>query len=309
MANHSLQACGINDFLSIELPERELILDPWLSSQGLAMIHAPRGIGKTHVSLGIAYAVSTGGEFLGWHAPKAKGVLFIDGEMPANLLQERLKAIAGPNLNDDTPLFLVNPDLQNGSIPDIATKEGQSAINKILHEHPEIELVILDNLSTLVRSGVENEAQSWQILQDWLLALRSANISVIFIHHSGKNGSQRGTSRREDVLDTVISLRRTPDYSPNRGAEFEVHFEKTRGLCGEAVRSFTARLVEDSNGEQAWELNGCKSDSVEQVLSLHAKGFNQTQIAEKLNMHKSKISRMFKNARESGLMPQESLLN
>lgn len=82
-----------NEFLQLKLPPQEAILDPWLSTQGLAMIYAPRGIGKTHVALGIAHAVASGSEFLKWRAPKPRGVLYIDGEMPANMMQERLASI------------------------------------------------------------------------------------------------------------------------------------------------------------------------------------------------------------------------
>jgi putative DNA primase/helicase len=37
---------------------------------------------------------------------------------------------------------------------------------------------------------------------------------LLIVHHTGKGGEQRGTSRREDVLDTSISLRRPADYAP-----------------------------------------------------------------------------------------------
>ena len=47
-------------------------------------------------------------------------------------------------------------------------------------------------------------------------------------------GRQRGTSRREDALDTVIALRRPDDYSPEHGARFEVHFEKLRNRVDSA---------------------------------------------------------------------------
>jgi putative DNA primase/helicase len=62
------------------------------------------------------------------------------------------------------------------------------------------------------------------------LQLRRAGKSVILIHHAGKSGRQRGTSRKEDVLDTIISLRRPPDYSPDQGARFEVYYEKSLGF-------------------------------------------------------------------------------
>ena len=40
-------------------------------------------------------------------------------------------------------------------------------------------------------------------------------------------------SKREDILDTVLSLKRPDDYEPTEGARFEVHFEKCRGIYGE----------------------------------------------------------------------------
>ena len=63
--------------------------------QGLAMIHAPRGIGKTHVALGTAWAVAAGGGFS--PLDNSNGgtfrVVLFDGEMPGRLLQERLARV------------------------------------------------------------------------------------------------------------------------------------------------------------------------------------------------------------------------
>jgi hypothetical protein len=79
----------------------------------------------------------------------------------------------------------------------------------------DFDLIVLDNLSTLVRSGRENESESWLPVQEWALQLRKRGKSILFVHHAGKTGQQRGTSKKEDVLDTVISLKRPKDYSPN----------------------------------------------------------------------------------------------
>jgi putative DNA primase/helicase len=75
------------DFMSHVLPPRENIVTPWFPRQGLSMVYAARGVGKTHFSLGIAHAVASGGEFLSWRVPAPRGVLFLDGEMPASILQ------------------------------------------------------------------------------------------------------------------------------------------------------------------------------------------------------------------------------
>src|SRR5438552_795292 len=87
----------------------------------------------------------------------------------------------------------------------------------------EADLIVIDSISTLAGAGKENEAESWLPMQEWALALRRAGKSVLLLHHDGKGGQQRGTSRREDILDVVIHLRRPADYEPQQGARFEVH--------------------------------------------------------------------------------------
>src|SRR6478672_1561999 len=99
-----------------------------------------------------------------------------------------------------------------------------------------------DNLSTLCTNGSESASDAWVPMQNWLLKLRRRGVAVLLIHHAGLNGRQRGTSRREDALDTVIALRRPPDYSPEEGARFEIHLEKTRSMVGEGAAPFEAAV-------------------------------------------------------------------
>ena len=55
---------SLDELLELDIPERQYLLSPWLQSQGLCMIYSTRGFGKTWVSLEIAYAVASGGQFL-----------------------------------------------------------------------------------------------------------------------------------------------------------------------------------------------------------------------------------------------------
>jgi RecA-family ATPase/DNA-binding CsgD family transcriptional regulator len=296
----NLRAVELDELVSLELKPRELILNPWLPTQGLAMIHARRGVGKTHLSVGIAYAVASGSPFLNWSAPVPRGVLFIDGEMPANLLRDRFQAAreaAGQPLL--APLRILTPDLQERGIPDLATPAGQRALER--HLSDDIALIILDNLSTLVRSGVENDAESWEPVQTWALQQRAKGRSVLFIHHSNKNGGQRGTSRREDVLDSVISLRQSEDHTPEDGASFEVHFEKARFFYGADAASFGARLTSTAEGKPQWSTATMVNDTTAEVARLNSLGLNQTQIAQELGVNKSTVSRQLRRAHERGV--------
>jgi len=288
------------DFMSLNLPPRENILSPWLPRQGLTMIYAPRGIGKTFVSLSIAYAVSSGCSFFSWSAPVPRGVLFIDGEMPASVLQERLAKISVSNdLEPVEPLRIITPDLQPSGMIDLSRREDQVELQRHLEG---VELIIVDNLSTLCRTGKENEGEAWLPVQAWALQQRAAGRSVLFIHHAGKNGEQRGTSRREDVLDTVIALKRSGDYSPDKGACFEVHFEKARGIYGEDTKPFEAQLTTLTDGRLSWLTKPLDESTTEKVAKLLNEGVQQNEIAEILGIAKGTVSKAKKRATENGLI-------
>ncbi len=143
-------------------------------------------------------------------------------------------------LEDPSYFRIITQDLQPNGIPDLATTEGQKIVESVLGD---AELLILDNLSCLVRRVQENESDSWLPIQEWLLKLRRKGISVLFIHHAGKSGIQRGTSRREDVLDAVIALRHPPSYKHEEGAKFIVKNEKPRGIVGKDVEPFVVQLT------------------------------------------------------------------
>ncbi|SMP42430.1 putative DNA primase/helicase [Desulfonatronum zhilinae] len=290
---------SIADFLAMDFPPRRNLLAPWLPAQGLVMVFAARGIGKTFFSLGAAYAVACGGVFLGWQAPRPSGVLYLDGEMPGAVMQERLAALVASSQEPQAPLILVTPDLQPEGMPRLDTTEGQEAVEGILT--PDIDLIVVDNISTLTCTK-ENEADGWTPVQAWALRQRARGRSVLFVHHSGKGGQQRGTSRREDVLDTVLNLRRPVDYEPDQGAVFEVHFEKARGLFGEDVHPIEARLSMDQTGNMTWTTRQVEACNYERVVSLLNEGMSQKDIAVELGLNKSNVSRHAKRAKHEGLV-------
>ena len=239
---HTLKSIGFDDFLAINMPPREMLLNPILPERSLAMLYAPRGVGKTLLSLSIGLAVASGSPLLRWHAPRQRRVLYVDGEMPLVSLQERLRLISygfGAAIPNDGFRVLAADNTENGL--SIGSEMGQRAIDPLLTG---VDLVILDNLSTLCTNGSESASDAWVPIQNWLPKLRRQGVAVLLVHHAGTNGRQRGTSRREDALDTVIALRRPKDYSPEQGARFEVHFEKLRNrVDGDAAVPFEAKLA------------------------------------------------------------------
>lgn len=286
---------SLRELLQMEIPPRQMLLDPILPERGLAMFYAPRGMGKTFLALSIAHAVASGGSILRWHGPMPRQVLYIDGEMPLVALQERLRAIVGPDQQAAPETFrLLAADHHDGGLPNLAMPDGQRAIEPLLDG---VELVVLDNLSTLTSVDRDNDAESWTSMQHWLLGLRRRGTSVLFVHHAGKGGQQRGTSRREDVLDTVIALRKPKNYRAADGARFEVHYEKARGLFGEDAAPFEARL-EMTAGRAHWSEAALVDADEEQVAELLKQRKSLREIARQTGMSKSKAARLKKKVSE-----------
>jgi len=279
------------------LPAREAILDPILTTKSLALLYGPRGVGKTFVALGIAWAAASGSSFLGWRASRPHRVLYVDGEMAAVDMRRRLASFgpAPPTLD----LMLV--DLQTGTQPDLATPEG---LVQLMEAWGRPELVVLDNLASLVgfKSG---NPDAWNNMQRFLVLQRQLGRAMLLVHHANKQGAQRGTNRREDVLDLVLALRRPDDYTPSEGARLEIHFEKARGLFGDAVEPIEARL--DPDGGDApdgarWTWQPARTDKLTQLVALLKDGLNPNQAARELGISKSKSYLLRQRAMERGLV-------
>jgi putative DNA primase/helicase len=297
-----LVAVTAHDLLAANLPPRENLIDPWLPRQGLCLLYAKRGVGKTHVALSIAYAVATGSELMRWRVPEPRKVLYIDGEMCASLLQRWFAEIVeGFDAEPPDPDYLqfITPDMQDGGIPDLASEQGREAIEPHVAE---ADLIIIDNKSTLCRSGRENEAESWLPMQDWMLSLRRRGKSVLMLHHANKAGQSRGTSMIEVVLDTVIALRHPHDYEPSKGLVAEVHFEKHRALFGDDVEPFEISY-ETRENVGIWSHRGLADVDLQRVVSLHNDGVTiQRDIGRDLDMSLGKVNRLINEAKSMGVI-------
>lgn len=269
---------GAGDLDRWEIRPRDVLLSPWLETQGTALMYGPPGVGKSRLAIGAATAIATGTAMGTWRAPTAAPVLFIDGEMQGHRVREifghALAAVPDGGRPAPGYLRLVTPDAQPELFaPNLADETAQRLLAPLIAG---VKVVFIDNVSTLWRADDENAASSWNSMQTWLLGLRQRGVAVVLVHHSGKSGDQLGTSKRTIAVDTVIKLGRPDGYDQAEGARFVVEYEKARGFRGPEAARFEARLIDDAGGLPHWAFAGVHDQRVDAlrtaIVELRTKG-------------------------------------
>lgn len=265
---------------------KRLLLAPILWDGTLTLLYGPRGIGKSFLALGIAWAAATGDRFLRWQASQPRRVLYIDGELAGTNLQQRLAALGPP----PPELHFLSAGLQS-RLPDLCADEERDPTWDLRLEAGFPELLVVDSLSSVI-GETRNAAERWTRARRWLLRMREIGMAVLVVHHATRDGAPRGPSHREDVFDLVMSLRPPPGYRPREGLRFELHFEKARGLHGPAVDPFEARMTTDRDGRAQWDWRSTGSAELHRMAALLERGLNPHQIARELGISKSKSYRL-----------------
>ena len=256
----------------------------------LGLVFGWRGIGKSTFMLALAIAMAMGAEFLGFSARKSAKVVLLDGEMDLHSMQSRIRTIqASLNVELTDNLKIMSPELFAGVMPKLTTPEGQKEIDKALGD--DWDVLIIDNYSSF--SSGREDAEAWAPWLPWLLCHKRAGRTVIIVHHTGKNGTQRGASNHEDQMDFVMSLRPPKIPSADEALEFVISWTKSRHLPPSHTKPFQVALRKTEAGRFSWT----KSDEVDanpelaEVKRMLAEGKNMTQIASAMNRNKSTISR------------------
>ncbi|MEK7802743.1 MAG: AAA family ATPase [Pseudomonadota bacterium] len=266
----------------------------YIVSGRTGMINAPRGSGKSTYILALSLSMAYEAVFLDNKPTKPRNVVILDGEMDLHTMQGRLKEQAQAlSVNiDDTHLKFVSPELFDGIMPNLSTVNGQREIDKAIGDQWDV--LFIDNYSAFSESGRE-DGESWMPWIRWMLKHKRAGRTVIVIHHTGKNGQQRGSSKHEDALDFSIALKPVPDDKQDGSLRFIFEWKKSRHLPSDKTRPFLVTYAKAKDG-YIWS-RGQVEDANEKMVEakrLRQEGMSQVDIAAKLDVNKSTVSRWLK---------------
>jgi len=280
---------------NLGIPPRELVLGEWFKQGDLGFVYAPRGLGKTWLSLAMATAVANGLPCGPWAANGARKVLYVDGEMPCEDLEARLAGLGatdGLSVLSHEALFHLD-----GRVLNLADVASQDALTDHIRREG-VELLVLDNLSCLFSGVAENDADAWQGVLNWLLILRRLRIAVILVHHSGRNKeTMRGTSRREDASFWIIRL---DDVANEKrvGAQFVSRFTKDRNTKKEQGALEWRFQTDESGLVQVQTTEASSMDVFREWVEDGLTGAED--IAHEMGISKGTVSKLAKRAMAEG---------
>ena len=187
-------------FWESDQTDTEWLVEPILAKTRGHALYAGAKSGKSLMLLEIAAALATGKQVLNQAAGAPIHVLYVDYEMSAQDIKDRLEAFGYTPSDDLSHLhYVLLP-----SIGGLDTAEGAKTIIDAVH-HYGIELVVIDTTARAVE-GAENDADTLRAFYRWTgLALKSKKCTYIRADHAGKDTSkgQRGTSAKNDDVDVV----------------------------------------------------------------------------------------------------------
>jgi hypothetical protein len=277
---------------------------PVFHTASINQIHAFRGVGKTAFGLGLCGASLTEGEFLQWKATRKFRTLYIEGELPGEEMQERVRMFVGES--DD--FAVITPEDQPDSIiPSLMTAEGRRLIEEAIVSF-RAEVVFLDSISTLANIATNDEAE-WLTLCEWFRYLRNKyGVALFFLMHDGKTGLQRGHSKSEDLLDKSVQLFWENGYRGQDGLKFSLTFDKARKPVNEA-NSLSVELVEE-NGRPVWvsTVRDSSGDSQKAMaFAMFEEGLSIEKVRDRLRVAKGSVNEWKKEWKAAKNAKQQEL--
>jgi hypothetical protein len=297
-----------SDYRTVSLPEKRTILHPLVCEQQIILISGWRGIGKSWFALGLIDAVTTGAAFGPWNVTNAVPCLYLDGEMAAQDVRKRINDL-NPTGSRKAPLYVYSDAYANYlGLPraNLLSETWRTTMKRILATR-NVKLWVIDNLASLSGGIDENAKRDWDVVNSWLLDLRFAGITSLMLHHTNKEGGQRGTSAREDNIDLSAILKQPPNYQPEDGADFIVTFTKSRIIYEDLplIQDMRFTLKKDEAGKVSWIAGNVKAEIKTSVLDMLNEGIAGSDIADQLGISKGRVSQIKNDAIIKGVLNRQ----
>lgn len=284
------------EFMSLEIEERKIIVHPWLTEKSIGMVAGWRGAGKTWFFVTLLDAITRDLIFCPWETRTPVPCLYVDGELAADELQERFRLLPDRLKPRKAPLYIYNDDLmKQRGFPkaSLLNPDWRNQMKGMIIKTG-IKVAVFDNLSALSDGANpydENTKKDWQPINTWLLDLKHSGCASILGHHTGNSATQRGTTGREDNMTYSILLKQPEGYRANMGCKFTLHFKKSRVNHKDLslIQPYDFQLVPE-DGVMHWEWSGHQRNQRLEILKMLDAGIKGPEIAKAFGITKQAVS-------------------
>jgi hypothetical protein len=206
---------SIHAWVERDITPLDRLLGDLLTTTSRTFLVGRTGTGKTMLGLQIACHIAAGVDFLHWRAHRPARVLYIDGEMPAELIRSRsIDALRRLGMDAHVPpsnLWILGRDSEEelgkrftglGPLPPLNTTDGHKYINRLVNLC-HFDLVIFDNVMSLVTGDVKEET-TWSGCLPLVQHLTNQKVGQLWFDHTGHDATrQYGSSTKAWRFDSV----------------------------------------------------------------------------------------------------------
>ena len=222
-----------------KLPPRDYLLEGVMCTTSRWLIIGETGVGKTLFGLELGFAVAGGSaKFLMWQCVRPCRVMYLDGEMPAETLKERIEAAA--TIYGNVDLHAYNRDvLAADAMPPLNTPAGQAWLWREI-DAVKPDLIIFDSIMCLLVGPLSDE-ETWAPMVPLIRQLSSRRIAQVWLHHTGHDTNKGfGTKTSQWEMDTVAMM--TKKENPDDGSLL-LDFRKARLRTPQTAGLFKTQLI------------------------------------------------------------------
>lgn len=183
----------------------ETLVENLMVPEGITIIAAPRGVGKTHFAIALAVAVSSGGKFLG-NPTNTLRVMLVDRDNSARTIRKRLREWGVTKTRDFRVVGRVN------NAPSLLSRDGWQQFPV-----DQYDIVIIDSLGSGSEGVSETEGRLTQEVMAVIKDLARQGPSVLLLDNTIKSGvNMRGRGEKADAVDIIYEVRDVTDWTPTR---------------------------------------------------------------------------------------------
>lgn len=220
--NKDLVIWTYKDFEQLKKDENFLVQDV-IYPKTVTMLYSPPAEFKSILCLLMAMSVATGKDWLKFKTQQCP-VLYCDKENNDQIIKDRLMGLfKGENYeNSEFPLYILR---RNG---DLLNEKFIEKLKKTVKEK-EIKLIFFDTLHRFADYD-ENVSDDINRLYTFVFQplVEEYGVSIVFLHHTKKDGGYRGSGDFLGMVDTAYGVYRERNGEKRTG-KFRIVNEKSRG--------------------------------------------------------------------------------